>query len=590
MDTIVSQSSQGDCSAIKKPNKKAKAKANKKNRQTHGLCIVYAKYDVSIDAIRANSYNESDKIIYDFMNVNSDKNHTKMGHGIIQNINDRYYVTTCNHIMTKYAKYYGYCLDILGNSVRFTMGMPKRLMELDLVVLEVTSTHNPPLSHIDLTKEVNPVYPLTKSNHIITIERECKGNDNILFKTEHINADVTMRVGILMYDTIRDIPLVHIPIKNMGRVTTVAKANNINISKVFKKIDVDKKVHADRDRASDLVSEITSGLSGSVIRSDEQNIGMIMIYADSYAGEILLYALPIQIIRDVTLNICNGTLKELQGLQVDTITLKELQTLHQDAKVLSKELQDLCTSTAAKHMIDKTNGLIVEKESSKYDNKTKGFCFHVADIIVGIDGLELNEYNMIWSNILGMHVPINTYVMLNNIKDPSYQFTVSIIKNTEDHAQTLYTLSCATYNSMYTTRVIDTGFIWNDLLFLEMSETIKTYYEQMGVVLDISLTNNSDYSTDGAKKVLLFNYTNKRSNKITTVNNNFPNMPIKQKNKKGVHYFYVVVAMGQNDIKSLDDLISQINTIDITQKSVTFQIVNPCETHEKYIEHVISLK
>lgn len=491
-----------------------------------GICVVHAYYEGVNDFDQSESLEQSknsdsddevlDKMtnltvkqnfdyefIHDFMNFAPDRHRIVRGVGFIRHRNGVNYVITCNHIMVKYAKYKGYCLN--DKVIVLDLNVFHRIPELDLVILTVTNYQTEATDEVTLVElETNAVVEkIYQSNKLITAEYKPKSinhddtNVDIKFSTIPINSDIEMVFDILVSKMIRHMPLLNINVEQLSLPSLVK-------TDTFKQISLK-----------------VSGLSGSIIRSDDKNIGMVCLYVDTNKGH-MIKAIPMFLIDMMFENVMCGITK-LTGIQIDT---------------------QPCVINLDENRI---SGHYVTKDSCYYYNgikEKKKFNFVKGDVILEVENNQFNN-NLIWSDTICMHVPLNTFMMLKSIDNPYEPISIKVLRQQPDIKIRNYNLMCTYYDNMFNLRIYEHIIKWNNWIFMELTEHFVEFYKTMGIDLNISSSN----SINNEKRVILLNY-NKIPSKLSCLND-YKQILSKSDDK----YFVDTVHMiGQKRILNLKEL------------------------------------
>lgn len=491
-----------------------------------GICVVHAYYEGVNDFDQSESLEHSknsdsddevlDKMtnltvkqnfdyefIHDFMNFAPDRHRIVRGVGFIRHRNGVNYVITCNHIMVKYAKYKGYCLN--DKVIVLDLSVFHRIPELDLVILTVTNYQTEATDEVTLVElETNAVVEkIYQSNKLITAEYKPKSinhddtNVDIKFSTIPINSDIEMVFDILVSKMIRHMPLLNINVEQLSLPSLVK-------TDTFKQISLK-----------------VSGLSGSIIRSDDKNIGMVCLYVDTNKGH-MIKAIPMFLIDMMFENVMCGITK-LTGIQIDT---------------------QPCVINLDENRI---SGHYVTKDSCYYYNgikEKKKFNFVKGDVILEVENNQFNN-NLIWSDTICMHVPLNTFMMLKSIDNPYEPISIKVLRQQPDIKIRNYNLMCTYYDNMFNLRIYEHIIKWNNWIFMELTEHFVEFYKTMGIDLNISSSN----SINNEKRVILLNY-NKIPSKLSCLND-YKQILSKSDDK----YFVDTVHMiGQKRILNLKEL------------------------------------
>ncbi len=505
-----------------------------------GICIVHAHFE-NIECksdLSANDSLSQSRIIerdlrIDLDNFLPDKLRTNRGVGYITTISNKQYVITCNHIMIKYASYKGYCVKKKSKTIKFDMKILHRIPEIDIVIMEIISPLKNPLPEMKLNHDINSVYTKTKnSNEIITGEYiPNDGTNKIQYKKIDVKNDINIIFDILKSTHIHQFPLHDIPIDQID---------------IFMEYVTEYKKHSHRSpKRKNIVKNIFEkfgGLSGSIVRSNDQNISMICMITDTETG-LSLRAIPLFMINIVINNVIQKNITELMGMQIDT-------------EPCDVEYQG--------------NDMYVHQvynQSCSYKNGKKVFIFNSGDIITEINGQKFNKDKKLWSDIMKMHVPLNTYMMLTSNVYPEKSISVQIVKNTKQNV-TIRNLTPESYNHMYRIKIFSPDyFYWKGLLFIEMSESLITFYARLGIIIT-NESHDNHYKINNDVIILLLNYNNNIPSDGMTLAT-YKSLPIHGING---NYFYTLNFIGQKRISNFEDLQSVLNNETINNKKINFKL------------------
>lgn len=508
-----------------------------------GVCIVHAIYDADIIGnIAGDIIDDNDKKEFfynDWYNYDPDNSRILHGSGYVRTIEDKQYIITCNHIMVKYALYVGYCYDEKLNIVSFNMKIYSRIPELDLVIMEIITKLENKLLNLPnygiIPTNIKELYDIESKNVLIAGEKDPGSVDNIpLFSTIDINTQINMIYDILKFRSLSDIPLLNIPVYEIDMIKKISDEYKIDL-----KIDM-KEMNPRRHVISKIIANKLSGTSGAIVRSNNINIGMCCMYMDTNKG-ISLRALPLFLIDMIIVNNILFKQPYLMGIHINTLTCE------------------------IEYMKEHKYAHYVTKQSPCYINGKKSFTFNNDDIILDIDGLEFNKDHLIFCELIGIAVPLNTYLMLRSNMN-NVPISIKIIKNqNKDYKITKYNVSSISYNNMFPVNLNIGNYLeWNGLIFMELSEEIIMFYRQLGM----NLLNNT-------KGVILFNYNKKILYPLKNKLLYYKSMPYT--NKSG-SYFYQVNYMGQKKVTSINDMAPLLSNKSV--KKITFKLNNPMDDIE----------
>jgi hypothetical protein len=503
--------------------------------------------------------------VHDFSNFFPEKIRTLTGSGYIRNINGVQYVVTCNHIIVKYATYKGYSFNSEKKTVEFDMIVHKRLPEIDLVIMRITSQFEEFLPELDECNAVSPIYNSTRHNRILTcklVQNVLEDNEEIYTsseqKIEHnnaniinithvlINNDLSIKFEKLKSELIQHLPIIDVPIFEIDIIKNFFEKNRIDIKKDL------AIVNDRRTIISKSIASIFSGTSGSIIRSDNTNVGLVCMYVDAESG-MSLKTIPLVIVDALVKNIVTNAISDLKSIQIDTCPC--------DIKYMNKRYY----------------GHYVTNNSSSYTNGKKMFSFREGDILLEVDKKSFNQDKMLWSELLGVFVPLNTYTFIKSNTMPVIQIdshdddmhsSIISFKIAKKYMNTTKLRSCnltsSSYNDMYKIRIKNSPIlVWKNHVFLELSEELISFYKRIGMnitVFDAILNINKYVFEHRDKIVILLNYKKTIKNKLNL--ENYTSLPVRGLNG---HYFYVVSFVGQKKILCIDDL-NKVLKSDFVQK------------------------
>ena len=245
------------------------------------------------------------------------------------------------------------------------------------------------------------------------------------------------------------------------------------------------------------------------------------------------------LVDNIVLNAINYNITDLLGIQIDTNTCN---INYQDTNLYAH---------------------IVINDSCSYINGKKYITFNKGDIIISVNGNSFNENKMLWLNVLNMYVPLNTYFLIKSNMD-QLVIPIEIAKQYNDTLKyRICNVSPIPYNNMYLIRMSSKMYYrWNDLVFIELSEELRIFYERLGIHLT-NFPKDTDYAIE--KHVILFNYNRDINNRVSK--EYYLSMPHFDSNN---YYFYTVNFIGKKKINNLYDLI----TILEKQKNITIKLSN----------------
>jgi hypothetical protein len=514
-----------------------------------------------------NIINISESFIHDFNNYFPDKFRISRGIGYIKNINEEYYVITCNDIMIKHAIYTGYCINSQNKTIKLDLNVYLRIPEMNLVIMKAANNiHQMP--ELIICDNVLTTYDVSLKNSIITGEylpMETKTNNEriIEYKTIDINNTINIIFDILSSKYIYQIPLLNIPVNEFDFVKKLIKKH---------KIDLKTELSIMNERRyfiSKTISESILGLSGSIVTSENNNIGIISIFTDTNRG-FSLKALPLFFVDAIVKNAIIYNIKSISGIQMDT---KPCTIDFQKEKMIAHS---------------------VAQPSCRYSNGKKYFTFNEGDLILEIDGNKFNHDTLLWCNFMNMFVPLGTYILAKSVFNPSSTIYIKIAKMTQTNVKIhIYNLIPIPYNDMYVTRIFSKVYEWKGLIFMEMSEQLFEFYRKLGISIVNNVLETDLYSINNERNVILYNYNKNISNNLSK--EFFCSIPYRGTTG---YYFYNVIFVDKKKITSLKDLKKTLQTIKqsptiiqknnlnkgkISKPKITFKLSNT-------IGNIISLK
>jgi len=406
--------------------------------------------------------------MFDFNNFLPDKIRVSRGNGYIRTINRLQYVITCNHIMLKFSKYRGFAQDDGGKVVSFELTVCRRIPEIDIVVMRIVCDQI--LPELDITTTI----PRSFNNQLIVGEykpdTKTKNVDDI-FTTININNNISLIFDILKSKYVEQIPLIEIPIERMDIIIPIIKKYQINLK---------QRDHPRYNNMLKLIAEKLHGTSGGIIRSDNNNIGMVMIFTNT-DRQLSIKALPLSLINMIVTNmIMFNKMGDMMGIQIDT-----------KACDIEYEKEDVY-------------GRFVFKQSGQYSNGKRIFTFNQGDIILEVDGIKFNNNKMLWSDFFNMYVPLNTYLMIRSNSIPNMPIGIKILRQYKDEQRIRqYNLFPIPYNEMHRVVIFNKKLqYWNGLIFIELSEELIDFYQRIGSIKIVC--RNDSYSNE--KNIILLNY------------------------------------------------------------------------------------
>jgi hypothetical protein len=481
--------------------------------------------------------------LHDFNNFLPDRYRILRGSGYVRIFNDKQYVITCNHIMVKYASYVGYCTDTTSKIVKFNMVVYQRIPEIDIVIMEIVSPLDNPLPYLPVAEKLQDFYGSESDNKLVSGEFiPQKSHIEAEFKTMDLNHDIHIMFDVMNSNYIHHIPLLNLPIYEMDVIKKIAYELKINL-KTDMKITNPRRHHISR-----MISETLSGTSGSIVRSNDSNIGMCCLYTDTENG-LSLKALPIFLIDIIVNNIVGLGYTEFMGVQVDTHPC---------------EIEYLKEHMQAHYVVH---------QSCNYINGKKAISFNEGDVIIEVDGKQFNQNRMLHCDAIDMDVPLNTYLMINSNVNPKSPISIKISKQSQNDSNIrIHNLSCIPYNDMFYTRITSKICCrWNNLVFMDLSEELIMFYRRLGICIMNGTNLNNIYSTNNEKIVILFNY-NKMINDVNLTKEYYTSMPCFDETG---HYFFQVNLVGNKKINSVSDLTCILDLAkEQNQKKITFKLSN----------------
>ena len=482
--------------------------------------------------------------IHDFMNFSPDIMATHMGSGYVKFADNMFYVITCNHIMVKYARYKGYCYDISGKIVEVDLAIHTRIPEFDIAILIVLTHLVTPLAELIIDNQIEKSYPIENNNLIVTgiyIPNKMNKTESIDILQEliqflyiPISREIQMVFEPLVSRHIHHIPLFNVPVEELPFVKEIICEHKI-------------------DDISKTIAEKAAGLSGSIIRSNDKMIGMIIIYTDT-KKMMSIKAIPLFLLDIIFKNVINKRITQLMGIQIDTYPC-------------SFEYK-------SEHMF----GHIVKKDMCGYINGKKIFNIIKGDIITEIDTKQFNENGMIWSDDMNMFVPPNTYTMIKTNMNPNIPIVIKISKQSAGHAnQYAYNLMCIPYNAMYRTRISDRVCCWGETVFIELSEEMRLFYKKNGINIIDSAQVFDEYANNNEKIIIVFNY-KKLLPRAFFNKKMYIDMPYRKSNG---YMFYTLHSVGKKKILNIDDLVNVFKIVKKqNNKTVTLKLLSDTGTIE----------
>lgn len=502
-----------------------------------GICTVHAIYDGIIN---------SDTMMYDFSNQEPQKERIYRGSGFIKIIDYKEYVISCNHIMVENAKEYKAYYKQVDSDIliELHLSIHSRIPELDIIIMNIVSkSHQCKLQELVIDTQFNPYY--TGLNTILTSEynpnSDTKNNINI-YNNIDINDNINIEFCTLISKYIKGIPLLYFKIDNIDR----------KYVKIINQIDIKTINHKSKkfNIVLDIIKNEIGGLSGSIVSSDNKNIGMVCKFEiNNKKNEFGIKSIPLFLIEKIVTNSVKNGETRLYGLYFDNNKCD----IDYDGKNMSV--------------------MYVTKRNCPYNNGKKIFYFDEGDLILSVDGLYFNEHHSIFLEQINMYVPLDTYVLLklNIYTQTTIQYKIAREYKNEYKIRN-YNISGKSYVQMLNINIYENKYIrWKDYIFMELSEKLLDFYDNLGIQL--FNRTNIKYSLNGEKIIILINY-----NKFIPINihtiKNYKSYVINSDNNL---YFYELFKIGNKKVKNIEELqqiLEENNTneqITVTLNSITKQ-------------------
>jgi hypothetical protein len=328
-----------------------------------------------------------------------------------------------------------------------------------------------------------------------------------------------------------------------------------------------KEMNQKRRFITRIIGEAISGISGSILRCGENNIGMISIYTHS-TSEISVKALPLFLIDEIVKNVIKNTILFLKSIQIYTDPYED---------VINNEIN---------------NYHKVVKKTCQFYNGKKFFTFNEGDIIMEIDSKKFDNDHLVYSDIVQFCVPLNTYMFLKSVFFPDLAIPIKIAKKTLNGVTDLFgtplpkirihNLIGIPFNEMYRIRIFTKIYEWNKLIFMELSNEMIEWYNRSGIpIISDNIVNNGDEqfeaSTNNERIVILFNHKNININNFKNeslyeeliklpyqrniTNNDHGSDDQQLQDQKEGYYFLTVGFVGQKKIINLEELKSALQSI-----------------------------
>jgi hypothetical protein len=569
---------------------------------------------------------KSRELLLDFANTEPDKYRINVGSGFLTTFMGERFVITCSHIVINSAIKYRTYFKIGNNVKMFDMEVYARMPEIDIAIMRFTDTNTrysmysntnnvaanqslwncPNLIDVDGIQEIRD--HRRASDALADHDSECIDTDSADNSSRDKTTELVSKIQYHIItancnsDYIKYDYSTH-RIKNLETIysslvsSLIDSVPNISIPisdlEIFDDIEVKygKKIHEivnyANKRSNDylMMNEIIRklrGLSGSIITSKMKNcdgvtiipIGMIVTFNISinYEQNVVIgtiRAIPMDIIMTIVDNCVRKRIDKLMGIQISY------------------------TGCIAEENGDEFYAAIVSKNSSRYVNGRKDFWFNPSDMIIKINQHDLNRNAgdlVIDSKKFGRNVPINSYFLYKANTSPGTEISITIPKVYDKTQKKInYNITPIPYNDMFITRLFHQNEVfWRGYLFLELSEEMIRFYDEIGINLKLFLDGDEvrSESLNGERIVVLFNYDrnfNRSESDILRRRNltlsEYSDMPCTYNGKrggmKGFKYFYQLERISNRTINHLEELNKAIDQIEKSgQKKITLLLRN----------------
>jgi len=381
----------------------------------YSICTVYSYYD------------EPDLTKIDFNNFMFHKKMIYKGNGYFKTINLKQYVITCDHIIKNNSSRhvaYSYSKELLMD-IELELEIERRIPEIDVVIMKIVNSKTvlPDLETVDTVLEEYGINNVIMSRQLVS---------PFLFTLTNINDKISLIFDTLKYNIIRDLPLLTTSIKSI-------------------KQDI---------------------YSGSIVQSDNKNIGMI-----SMNKKDNVVIIPFFLINLVIFN-------TLLGIQLDTICCD---ILYLDKNMFAH---------------------IVTNNSCSYPNGKKKFIFHKDDVIMKVNDKEFNKDKMLLCEINNIYVPFNTYMLTYATLKKQISVTIYRNKKVKTH-----NLSGIEYNDMYPVRLYSSIKVIDKKIYTELNEDLLIYNCKNGNKIKFAICDK--YLVDNERIIVELDKSNNYTFKIT---------------------------------------------------------------------------
>jgi hypothetical protein len=473
-----------------------------------GLVVIHSIYIPSDNK----SYNT--EVLYDFTNDAPQEQRIYYGDGFIKIVDNKEYIVSCNHIIINNAEYIAYYKH--GTKIiELNLSIHTRIPELDIIIMNIVSK-SVDCNLQELNIETNIHYVYTSCNKILTN----KYNPNISEISNinyNINGTIAINFCTLVSKYIKGIPSYEF---------------NINDMEIF----------ADAIPERKNIETILKGLSGGILMSDNQNIGMVCKFEYDTNS---IKSIPLFFVDKIAnIAIMNGSFN-LYGIHVDSDRC--------DIEYDEKEL----------------NVYHINERPCGYKNGKKIFYFNIGDIIISVDNLNFDDCHNIYLDELKIFVPLDTYILLklNIYGQTVIKYSIMREYNNE-YKRINYNIMGKSYEQIHNINLYNNTIVrWKNYIFMELSETLIDFYDRIGI--ELYNRNNIKYSFNGEKIIILLNYNQFIPSTVHTIENY---MSYIIGNNKSA-YFYELVKCERYKIKNINTFQRVIEHLNPNKKH-TFTLID----------------
>lgn len=206
---------------------------------------------------------------------------------------------------------------------------------------------------------------------------------------------------------------------------------------------------------------------------------------------------------------------------------------------------------------DTINGLMIAKDSCKYQNGDKSYIFREHEIVIQVDGIAFNDtFQISCKTLIGMDISVDimTYLMISTTLNETVKVTIlkandEPLTEANDNSGTDvitrdFTITGNEYNIIFKNRHTDNRhrLTWYEHEFIEMSEEYIRSLVKIGVSIPANILNEVNEAYDGSRNIVLIQ-TDKNKNKYSATNS-----------------ILILKRIGKKRIKDLEDMFQTINS------------------------------